>query len=291
MSGFDWSVGLAALVLAPFVGGLLRGIDRKLTARMQGRIGPPIWQQFYDFFKLIGKARAATTKGSLVWIWGYLLLTMLTVFMLFAQQDLLIIFFILAFAGACLAFGAFSVRSPYSQIGAHREIMQMLSYEPILLLAVVAIFLQTGTFKVSGIFEYGQPLLFTLPLAFVAVLIALTIKLRKSPFDISASEHAHQELVRGVYTEYSGRFLALIELTHWYELVLILAFVALFWAQPLWVGVLLALAVYFLELIVDNVEARLQWNWMLSISWAAGVGLILLNIIMIEMFFGNVLRL
>jgi formate hydrogenlyase subunit 4 len=282
---------LAALVLAPFVGGLLRGIDRKLTARMQGRIGPPIWQQFYDFFKLIGKARAATTKGSLVWIWGYLLLTMLTVFMLFAQQDLLIIFFILAFAGACLAFGAFSVRSPYSQIGAHREIMQMLSYEPILLLAVVAIFLQTGTFKVSGIFEYGQPLLFTLPLAFVAVLIALTIKLRKSPFDISASEHAHQELVRGVYTEYSGRFLALIELTHWYELVLILAFVALFWAQPLWVGVLLALAVYFLELIVDNVEARLQWNWMLSISWAAGVGLILLNIIMIEMFFGNVLRL
>jgi len=291
VSGFDWSVGLAALVLAPFVGGLLRGIDRKLTARMQGRIGPPIWQQFYDFFKLIGKARAATTKGSLVWIWGYLLLTMLTVFMLFAQQDLLIIFFILAFAGACLAFGAFSVRSPYSQIGAHREIMQMLSYEPILLLAVVAIFLQTGTFKVSGIFEYGQPLLFTLPLAFVAVLIALTIKLRKSPFDISASEHAHQELVRGVYTEYSGRFLALIELTHWYELVLILAFVALFWAQPLWVGVLLALAVYFLELIVDNVEARLQWNWMLSISWAAGVGLILLNIIMIEMFFGNVLRL
>jgi formate hydrogenlyase subunit 4 len=291
VSGFDWLIGLAALVLAPLVGGFLRGVDRKLTARMQGRIGPPVWQQFYDFFKLVGKTRAVTTKGALVWIWGYLLLTMLAVFMLFARQDLLIIFFILAFAGACLVFGAFSVRSPYSQIGGHREIMQMLSYEPILLLAAVAIFLQTGTFKVSGIFEHGEPLLLTLPLVFVAVLIALTIKLRKSPFDISASEHAHQELVRGVYTEYSGRHLALIELTHWYELVLILAFVALFWAQPLWIGVLLALAVYFLELIVDNVEARLQWGWMLSISWAAGVGLILVNILMIELLFGNVLRL
>ncbi|MBE0466456.1 MAG: NADH-quinone oxidoreductase subunit H [Candidatus Desulforudis sp.] len=291
MSGYEWLIGLAALVFAPLLGGFLRGIDRKLTARMQGRIGPPIWQQFYDFFKLIGKARAVTTKGSLMWVWGYLLLTMLAVYMLFAQRDLLIIFFILAFAGACLIFGAFSVRSPYSHIGAHREIMQMLSYEPILLLAAVAIFLQTGTFKVSGIFEHDGPLLLTLPLVFVAVLIALTIKLRKSPFDISASEHAHQELVRGVYTEYSGRFLALIELTHWYELVLILAFVALFWAQPLWIGVLLALGVYFLELLVDNIEARLQWSWMLSISWAAGIGFILVNIILIELVFGNVLRL
>jgi formate hydrogenlyase subunit 4 len=290
MNGSDWLIGLAALALAPFVGGFLRGVDRRITARMQSRIGPPVWQQFYDFLKLYGKARSVTTKASLVWIWGYLLLTMLAVFLLFAQQDLLIIFFVLAFAGACLVFGAFSTRSPYSQIGAHREIMQILSYEPILLLAAVAIFLQTGTFKVSGVFEHGEPLLLSLPLVFLAVLIALTIKMRKSPFDISASEHAHQEIVRGVYTEYSGRSLALIELTHWYELVLLLAFVALFWAQPLWVGVLLALAVYFLELLIDNVEARLQWKWMLSISWAAGVGFILANILLIELIFGNVLR-
>ncbi len=291
VTGFDWTLGIAALILAPLVGGFLRGVDRRITARMQGRMGPPVWQQFYDFFKLVGKARAGTNRSSLVWVWGYLLLTMLAVFMLFAQQDLLIIVFILAFAGASLAFGAYSVRSPFAQIGANREIMQMLSYEPILILAVVAIFLHTGTFQVSGIFEYGQPLLLTLPLAFIAVLIAITIKLRKSPFDISASEHAHQELVRGVYTEYSGRFLAIIELTHWYELMLLLAFVALFWAQPLWVGVLLALAVYFFEIVLDNIEARLQWNWMLSISWVAGVGFILLNILVLELFFGNVLRL
>ncbi len=287
MSLTELLIGLAALVLAPFVGGFLRGVDRRVTARMQGRIGPPVRQPFYDFLKLWAKALSLPNKASLVWAWAYLLLTMVTVFMLFAGQDLLIIFFVLAFAAACLAFGAYSVRSPYAHIGAHRELLQILSYEPILLLTVVAIFLQTGTFMVSGVLEHGQPLLLTLPLAFVAVLVALGIKLRKSPFDISASEHAHQELVRGVYTEYSGRTLALIELAHWYQLVLILAFVALFWAQPLWAGVLLALGAYFLEFVVDNVTARLRWTWMLSISWGKGVGLVLLNIVLIQFVFSS----
>ncbi len=54
MSLTELLVGLAALVLAPFVGGFLRGVDRRITARMQGRIGPPVRQPFYDFLKLWG---------------------------------------------------------------------------------------------------------------------------------------------------------------------------------------------------------------------------------------------
>ena len=65
---------------------------------------------------------------------------------------------------------------------------------------------------------------------FIVLGYALTIKLRKSPFDISACHHAHQEVVRGVYTEYSGPYLALIEIAHWYEVILVLGFCALFWA-------------------------------------------------------------
>ncbi|MBV1768706.1 MAG: NADH-quinone oxidoreductase subunit H, partial [Candidatus Desulforudis sp.] len=53
---------MAAFMLAPVVGGLLTGIDRKLSARMQGRIGPPILQPFYDFFKLWGKDTLVTTR-------------------------------------------------------------------------------------------------------------------------------------------------------------------------------------------------------------------------------------
>lgn len=273
----------AALVLAPLIGGFLYGVDRKVTARMQGRMGPPLTQPFHDFFKLWGKAPMVTTRLSLVWVWSYLLLTMIAVFMFFLQQDLLIIFFVLAFAGAGLVFGAFSVRSPYSHLGAHREILQMLSYEPILLLAAVAVFLKTGSFMVGGVLAFGDPLLPYLWPTFIAILIALGIKMRKSPFDIAASGHAHQELVRGIYTEFSGRHLALIELTHWYELVLVLGFIALFWAQPFWIGLLVALGAFLLELLIDNIAARLRWSSMLAVAWVAGVGLIVANFVLIYM--------
>lgn len=279
---YDILAVFLAVFAAPVVGGLLRGIDRKLTARFQGRIGPPILQPFYDFFKLLGKSCIVSSRANLIWAWAYLILTVAALLLFALGQDLLVIFFMLAFAGASLAFGAFAVKSPYSHFGAYREIMQMLAYEPILLLAAVAIFLETGSFMVADIFSIGTPLLVFLPLAFLAVLIALGIKMRKSPFDIAASEHAHQEIVRGVYTEYSGPFLALIELTHWYELVLILGFIALFWAQPLWLGVLLALGCFILEILIDNVAARLRWSWMVGVSWALGVGLLLANIVIIQ---------
>lgn len=41
--------GIAYLILAPVIGGLLSGVDRKISARMQRRVGPPIMQPFYDF--------------------------------------------------------------------------------------------------------------------------------------------------------------------------------------------------------------------------------------------------
>jgi formate hydrogenlyase subunit 4 len=131
---------------------------------------------------------------------------------------------------------------------------------------------------VKGILDFPEPLMGTMWLAFIGVFFALLIKMRKSPFDISASEHAHQEIVRGIYTEYSGPYLAIIELTHWYELVLLLSILALFWAHPLWVGALIALFCWFVAIIVDNIAARLTWSWMLRLSLSGGLGFVLLNV-------------
>jgi formate hydrogenlyase subunit 4 len=58
-----------------------------------------------------------------------------------------------------------------------------------------------------------------MPLAFVALLVVLTVKLRKSPFDFSTSHHGHQELVKGLTMEYSGLQLAAIEVGEWLETV------------------------------------------------------------------------
>ncbi len=269
---------LLVLVAAPVLGGLLSGIDRIITARMQGRVGPPVLQPFYDLFKLLGKERFLVNQRQVLWAIGYLALIITSLAMLCLGSDLLVIVFVMAFAAICFVLGGLSTKSPYSHIGSQRELLQMLSYEPVLILLAIGVFMQNQSFLVKDIFAQPEPLLFSLPLVFIAVLLILTIKMRKSPFDLSTCHHAHQELVQGITTEYSGPYLALIELTHWYELVLVLGLVVLFWAQPVWAGLLLALAAFFIELVIDNICARMTWSWMVKLTWTVGIILCLVNL-------------
>jgi len=96
------------------------------------------------------------------------------------------------FSGARRLFFTF----PYSTIGAERELLQMMAYEPALLIAALGMYWVTKSFHVSAIVSYSHPLIAVLPGIFISVLFILTIKLRKSPFDLSTSHHAHQELVK-----------------------------------------------------------------------------------------------
>lgn len=276
-----------AIVLAPIIGGLISGIDRKITARVQGRFGPPILQPFYDVFKLFGKEKFITNKVQIVWVITYLFFAMLSFVMFVLGQDLIAIIFVLTVGGGAVVMGALSVRSPYSQIGSQREILQMLAYDPLLLIAVVGMYVVTGSFKVSEIAQWqmtnSTPLLYLLPLVFIVLVEVLTIKMRKSPFDISACHHGHQEIVRGVHTEFSGPYLALIEIAHWYELMLVLGFVALFFASNWVIAAGLVLAMFILEIILDNVTARLTWRWMLKSAWGVGIILCVINIVALQM--------
>lgn len=270
---------LLVIVLAPLLGGLLNGVDRKLSAKMQARKGPPLLQPFYDVLKLLGKERILVTQMQDLYAIGCLVFMMAACVMLITGQDLLMMIFVLAFGNVSLIMGALSVRSPYSKIGAQREIIQMMAYEPVIIMVVVGVYLVTGSFLAADVLSYGKPLLVELPLLFVAFLLVLGIKLRKSPFDFSTSHHAHQELIKGVTTDFSGSQLALIEVAHWYELVLLLGLVALFFAQPIWVGVLIALGAFVLEVVIDNVSARVTWVWMLKVAWIAGLGMALADIV------------
>jgi formate hydrogenlyase subunit 4 len=272
-------LAVIAIIAAPILGGLLTGIDRKITARMQSRFGPPILQPFYDFFKLIGKQGIAVNQTQMVYVLGHLLFAIAALVMLVLQLDLLMLIFVLAFSAVSLIMGAMSVRSPYSKIGAQREIMQMMAYEPVLLLMVVGVYKTTGSFMISGVFAHHQPLLYSLPLVFLSFLYVLTIKLRKSPFDFATSHHGHQELIKGLTIEFSGVQLAIIELTHWFDLVLLLGLITLFFAQPIWVGIIIALISYFLEIVLDNISARVTWQWMVKATWVVGIGAALVNIV------------
>lgn len=257
-------LGIVGLAAAPFLGGLVAGVDRRVTARMQSRFGPPVLQPFYDVLKLIGKTPSAVNAWLALCSYLTLMSSALAVFLFFFQADLLLIFFVMTIGAVFQVMGALSVNSPFSQVGAQRELLQMLTYEPLVIIVFIGMALKTGSFSIEKIYALDTPLLFSMPLLFLALSVALTIKLRKSPFDISASHHGHQEIVRGVLTEYTGPHLAMLEVAHWLDVVLILGLCSLFWATS-WIGMLILLLVtYFLEMLVDNITSRMTWQWMLN---------------------------
>lgn len=95
-----------------------------------------------------------------------------------------------------------------------------MSYEPAVLLMSVGLYLATDSFDSIAVTGQSAPIIVYSAPIFLALLAVLTIKLRKSPFDLSYSHHAHQEIVQGVATEMSGGTLAKMTLMHWCETVL-----------------------------------------------------------------------
>lgn len=266
------------ILLAPFIGGLIAGIDRKITAHMQGRVGPPILQPFYDVGKLFEKEMTEANETQRFYVISYFLFMIFTGALFYSGGNILLVIFALTLSQIFLVLGAYSANSPYSLIGAERELIQIMAYEPMVILAGVGMFVVTNSFDVGTIASFPQPLILFLPGIFAGFIYILTIKLRKSPFDISTSHHAHQEIVKGITTEFSGPALGLIEVTHWYETVFLLGFVYLFFAFNPLIAVIAVIIVYLIELVIDNASARVKWQLVMKSSWVITAVLAISNL-------------
>ncbi len=266
---------VAFAILAPIVGCLLAGIDRVISARMQGRVGPPLLQPYYDVRKLFGKERVSVSSTEGAYVICALVFACIAGGIFFTGGNLLMCVFVITLSSLFFIIAAYASRSPYAEVGAARETLQVMSYEPMVLFLAVGFFMAVGTFNVSGVFALDVPPIASIWVIFLGLLFVLTIKLRKSPFDLSMSHHAHQELVRGVTTEMSGPTLALVEIMHWCENVLFLGWVGLFfvWGNPISIviAVVVALLVYFLEIFIDNNFARVKWQFMFKSAWAVSL--------------------
>ena len=276
---------LGYLILAPFVGALLDGADRVITARMQGRKGPSILQPFYDLSKLFSKQMIAVNNVQLLLNLSYLGFIVISGGMLFGGTDILVCLFILSTADMFLVMAASSDSSPFANMGAAREMVQMMAYEPLTLLVAVGFYLASGTFHVGDIIQSDLSPVLYMPGMLLGFMFTAAIKFRKSPFDLSTSHHAHQEMVKGITTEMSGTTLGIMNVAEYYEKVLILGIFALFFINSSWwswpVAIVLCLGIYFLEILWDNVSARLRWKTLLFSCWlvtllTAGVNLLIL---------------
>lgn len=268
---------LAMMVVVPLLVGLLLGIDRRLTARMQNRVGPPLLQPFYDLWKLFGKERRAVNQAQVSFAAASLLLQF-TAFAVFATGgDLLVVFFVSGAGNLALALGAFSSRSAYGQLGGQRELLQVLAYEPVLFLVIFVLGWENGSFLSDA---FGENLLFLLPLTLLAMFPVVLITMQKSPFDIAT---AHQEIVSGVYVEYSGTYLGLLKIAHWFELAFVFGIITLFFtADDIVLSLLgksfLVLVFVFLAVLIDNSTARTTRGDMVFKALAFGLGLTIINL-------------
>lgn len=276
-------------------------VDRKLSARMQNRVGPHWYQPTADFIKLISKETVIPSEadhGIFKAIPIFALASTASAFLyipIWGQQslfpfdcDLLVVLYFLTVPTITFFLAGWFSSSLYAEIGSIRAMTQLFAYEVPMYMALLGPALLAGTWSVSGItaFYHTHPLLslLNLPGLFVAI-VAAQGKLERAPFDIPDAE---TEIVGGTFTEYSGRYLALFRMAIDCEMVVLAAlisaifFPALLPANPV-LGMIVflvkTLAVVFLLALIKTAFARFRIDQMITFCWKTLAPLSLLQIL------------
>jgi NADH-quinone oxidoreductase subunit H len=201
-------------------------IVRKVSALVQWRVGPPLFQPLYDVMKLMGKEilvpqeanRTVFLLAPLVGLVGILLLSvMLWWILIFSSEkalvgDIIVAIYLMVLPSLALILGSSASASPHASIGTAREMKLVMGYELPLLLAFIVVLIKTGgQLSLVNISQQVPVLSISGMLAFVIALLCIQAKLGFVPFDIAEAE---TELGSGVLMEYSGALLATWKLMH-----------------------------------------------------------------------------
>jgi NADH-quinone oxidoreductase subunit H len=297
-------IGMKLLFFAGFmfgaaVLGLLVGwVDRKVSARVQFRVGPPLFQNFNDFFKLLGKETILVRNG-VHWLFvaaplaafGMLsLLSAMVGMALFFNQgfsgDLIVVMYLMMIYSVALVIGGTSTGNVYSSLGAGREIKLLLGDELVFIfVCLVPVIHANYALRLDAILaaqaENG-PVIGSVSgfIAFVLGLLCVQAKMAMPPFHIPEAE---TELVEGPLMEYSGPLLAFWKLNHHimyvaYPLLLVLLFFGGFQLHGLGIlwAVLKYLVIVVLMILIKNTNPRIRIDTALHFFWkiAAPLGII-----------------
>lgn len=269
------------ILLAPFIGGLVYGFERIIKARMQRRIGPPLLQPFYDFLKLADKRKMIVHSAHAFLGIMHFVSLWFALGVLLLGGDLILVVFLHLLSSSLMILAGYSTRSIFSHLGANRTAMSLLAYEPVLILLAVSMYMITGSFDVSSVYKMSEPLLYKMPLAFIALLLILPIKLKKSPFDVA---EAHQEITGGVELEFSGIFYEAVYTAKWLDYVFCYTLVYLFAGNNVLLGIGLIVFTFFYLNALDNSTARVNYRQMLRFSLGVACSLAFINLLIHSLF-------
>lgn len=228
-----WTIlgGLLNVVLVLLVAPLCEGILRKVTARIQSRQGPPLWQPYYDLLKLLGKEDIESGQTPKMQRFAvYLLLaTVLAVACLipmgFASPmnnagDAILLIYLLTLSGICTLLAGLAAGSTFSLLGISREMMTMIALEPLFAIAIVVGAVHSGSFRLQTVLDGSVYAAAGFPVSGLMMLGVMLLSfqafVQRVPFDIAEAE---TEIMEGAILEYSGPKLALVKYAQMAKLV------------------------------------------------------------------------
>ena len=272
-------------------GTIFAWIDRKVTARIQWRVGPPFLQPLYDFVKLLGKevlvpAGGARTLFLLAPLFALAAVTLASTLVWQANLwpeigfvgDLIVVVYLLTIPSLSIILGGFASNNRVASVGASREMKMILSYElPFILALVVPIINAGGAIRLGEILQKSPAVSHVSGiLAFIVAAICMQAKLGLVPFDAAEAE---TEIMSGPFVEYSGASLAVFRLMRSMMLFVMPVFlVTLFWGGIAGGGVvgvvfgcLKVLILLVVVILLRNTNPRLRIDQAVTFFWGPWV--------------------
>ena len=235
----NFAAGLVNIVMVLLAAPLAQGLLRKLTARIQSRQGPPVLQPYFDLLKLLGKEDIEAGEVPLMqrfvsWLsLGSILAVAALVPMGFGTAmneagDVLLLVYLLTLCSICTLLAGLAAGSTYSLVGISREMMTMITLEPLFAVAVIIGAIHAHSLRLdavlSGSAYFGAP--WSGVLMLIIMLLAFQAFVQRVPFDVAEAE---TELMEGPLMEYSGPKLALFKYAQMIKMIIYSAlFVGLF---------------------------------------------------------------
>jgi formate hydrogenlyase subunit 4 len=229
---------LLVLALAP----LLLGFVRKVKARLLSRQGPPLIQPYRDLIRLLRKEVVLANNASWLfraapylifaatWVAASLVPTFATGLIFSWSADLIAIVALLGTARFFLALAGLDIGTSFGGIGSSREVMIASLAEPAMLMIVFTLALVAGSTQLStmsGFLASGEVgLRVSLGMAVIALVMVAIAENARIPVDNPATHLELTMVHEAMVLEYSGRHLALIDLSAEIKLLLYVSLIA-----------------------------------------------------------------